>query len=338
MRNLSAAIIGRARSLACAVAVTAPILLYVSAAAAQADRLPVTIMQGPPYWTAATEAFFRFSTTEPLECRLDSHRDPRARWEACADPHTIAGPLAEGRHVLDVRPIGDPEAGASWAWRIDVAPPTIPALLEPETFWQRERNVAVSWSATDGYSGVGGYTVRYDEWAPSGGVRVATPWLTESKVTGATFIARGGRTYCFDATARDRAGNTAPGWSARRCFALPLDDRAFERRGRWVRRADAPDYFLDTYVETVQRGARLRREVVAKRIALLVTRCRGCGSVRVRWSGRVVKEIALGAARTRPSKLVAIASFPAAERGVLSVEVTSSGRPVRIDGLAVSAV
>jgi hypothetical protein len=339
MRNLRAAVIRRVRRLTYAVAVMVPILLSASAGTPAAAAPLATITHGPPYWTWARDASFRFSTTEPLECRLDAHRDPRARWEACADPHTVAGPLAEGRHVLEVRPRGgDPIAGDSWIWRIDVARPTIPAVLEPETFWQRDRNVTVSWSATDDYSGVGGYTVRYDEWASNGVARLATAWMTESKVTGATFIARGGRTYCFEATARDRAGNAAPGWSARRCFALPLDDRAFERKGRWVGRADAPDYFRDTYLESVQRGASLRRDVAAKRIALLVTKCPRCGSVAVRWRGRVVKEIALGAPRTRRSVLVTVARFPAAERGVLRVDVTSSGRPVRIDGLGVGSL
>lgn len=337
MQSLSAVVIRRVRRLVCAVAVTAPIVLSGSAGAA-VTALPVTITQGPPAWTAATDASFRFSTSEPLECRLDAHRDPRARWERCADPYTVAGPLADGRHVLDVRSSDDPPAGDSWTWRIDVAPPTIPVLLEPERFWQRDRNVTVSWGASDDASGIAGYTLRYDEWAPNGAARVAIPWTTDSKVTGATFIARNGRTTCVEATARDRAGNAASGWSAPRCFALPLDDRAFERKGRWVRRADAADYFGDTYLETAQRRASLRREVVAKRIVLLVTKCRRCGSVAVRWRGRLVKEISLRAARTRRSALVAIASFPAAERGVLRVDVTSSGRRVRIDGLGVSAL
>ena len=338
MRSLSAAITGGVRRLACAVAVTVLILLSVSAGAAAAATAAATITHGPSYWTAATNASFRFRTTEPLECRLDAHRDPSASWDPCADPHTVAGPLAEGRHVLEVRAAGDPAAADSWVWRIDVAPPVGPAVHDPETFWQRERNVTVSWGASDRLSGVGDYTVRYDEWAPSGLAYLAVPWITGSKATGATFVARPGRTYCFKATARDRAGNAAPGWSPPRCFALPLDDRAFVRKGRWLQRVDAPNYFLETYLETVQRGASLRRALVAKRIALLVTTCRGCGSVRVRWNGRVVKEIALGASRTRPSRLVAIARFPAAERGVLRVEVTSAGRPVRIDALGVSAV
>jgi hypothetical protein len=340
MRNLSAVLIGRVRRLlVCAAAVTAAILLYASAGAATAPAATVTITQGPPYWTAATDASFRFSTMDPLECRLDAHRDTLAGWAPCADPYTVTGPLADGRHVLEVRPTGDPAAADSWVWRVDVAPPTIPAVLEPETFWQRDRNTTVSWSATDDYSGVGDYTLRYDEWTSDGVAYLAVPWMTATKATGATFVARPGRTYCFEATARDRARNAAFGWSPRRCFALPLDDRAFERRGRWVRQADAPDYFFDTYVETVQRGASLRRQVVAKRIALLVTKCRGCGSVAVRWRGKVVREIALGAARTRPSTLVAVVTLPAAERGMLRVDVTSStGRPVRIDGLAVSAL
>jgi hypothetical protein len=318
------------------------ILLYASGAASAAAAQTVSVVGGPPPWTNRTTAAFRFSTTEPtsMECRLDAHRDPATPWQPCADGHAVPGPLAEGRHVLEVRSAGAPNAPAedSWVWRIDITPPTVPRLFEPDNLWQKERNVSLSWGASDVPSGIGDYSVWYDWWKAGGGGRADIRWVRRSTITGATFVATPGRTYCFEAMARDRAGNPAPRWSSRRCFALPLDDRALERHGRWTRRDNITPYFLDSYAQTKQRGAWARLEVVGKRFALVATKCPSCGSVVVRWRGRVVKRLSLRATAIRRNQLVPITSLARPRRGILRVDVTSAGRTVRIEGVGVSRV
>jgi hypothetical protein len=318
------------------------ILLYANGATSAAAADTVSVVSGPPSWTSRTTASFRFSTSAPtsVECRLDAQTDPAAPWQPCVDGHTIPGPLPEGRHVLEVRSAGTPDAPAedSWVWRIDVTPPTVPRIFEPNNLWQKERNVSLSWGASDVPSGVGDYSVRYDRWGASGGARADIGWVGRSTITGATFLASPGRTYCFEAMARDKAGNPAPRWSSRRCFALPLDDRALERHGRWTRRDNMPGHYLDTYVQTTQRGAWARVEVVGKRFALVATKCPSCGSVVVRWRGRVVKKLSLRATAFRRNQLVPITSLARPQSGTLRLDVTSAGKGVRIEGVGVSRV
>jgi hypothetical protein len=308
--------------------------------AAPAQTSTVRILAKPPTWTPQTSASFRFSSAG-VECRLDEHRDPLAPWKACEDdPHTVEG-LDEGRHRLEVRSAGgapDAEPEDRWAWTVDLTPPAVARIYEPDALWQLRRHVTVSWGASDDRSGIADYDVRYDDWAPGGSARADVRWVRRSKVTGAGFAARGGRTYCLQAIARDRAGNRAPGWSRRRCFALPLDDPALDRHGRWIRRTNRFGYFLDGYSETTQRGAWASRRVVARRIALVATMCPRCGSVAVRWRGRVVKRVRLRAASTRRRTLIPVTSFSGRRRGTVRVDVISAGRPVRVDGLGVSAV
>jgi hypothetical protein len=324
------------RSIVAAISVA-----VVAAGAADAAAAPAaTVVSGPGYWTAETSATFGLTLSEPasVECRLDRHRDASADWEPCLDGHTIVGPLAEGRHVLEARAVGATEAQDSWTWRVDVTAPTVPTVFEPDELWALDRRVSVSWGAFDSYSGVGAYSVGYHRWTAAGAVRTNVPWLTSTTATGATFPAQPGSTYCVRATATDRAKNPSPAWSPRRCFALPLDDQALLRRGKWASRANAPDYFLGTYIQSKQTGASARRKVVARRLVLIATRCPTCGSVTVRWRGNVLKTIDLVAPELRPSEVIPIVSFERRFEGTVRLDVVSAGKTVRIEGLGVSAV
>ena len=81
-------------------------------------------------------------------------------------------------------------------------------------------------------------------------------------------------------------------------------------------------------LQTVGKGAWARREVVARRLALVVTKCPRCGRIAVSWRGQPVRTIDLRAATTREGRVVPIASFPGRQRGTLRVDVLSSGKPV----------
>src|SRR5207342_1076017 len=146
------------------------------------------------------------------QCRLDFARNPSATWVSCADGYTISGPLGEGRHDLDVRPDSGGPPVDTWTWRVDVTPPSVPTMFEPDGLWQVTRFVTASWGASDTPSGlampsgIDSFSVRYDRWTTSGATR-RKPWLRQTKATGATFVGRTSRTYCLQAIARDRAGN-----------------------------------------------------------------------------------------------------------------------------------
>jgi hypothetical protein len=317
-----------------AVALALAVFLSVPAVA---PAQSVSIAAGPSPWTNATSASFRLTADEPteMECRL---RD-LGTWETCADGHTIDGPLAEGKYVLDVRAAngsGTPED--SWAWGVDLTPPAVARMHRTVGLWQSRRVVPLSWGATDALSGVGNVDVRYDTWNAAGDRRNNVAWLTDTKVSGAALVGGLGRTYCLSARSEDRARNLAVRWSRRRCVAVPLDDRALERKGAWKRRVGSPGYFLESFLGTRERGAWIRKSVAAKSLVLLATRCPRCGSVAIRWRGRVIDRVNLHARSSTRSARIPIASFPGLRRGTVRVEVTSSNELIRIDGLGVSAV
>ena len=306
-------------------------LLLPTAAEAQT----VSIQSGPRRWTNATTAAFvlRSDGNAAIECRVVP--EP---WEGCSEAHTVAGPLAQGRYELEARAADGPdEAEDSWTWRVDLTPPSVPTINEPERLWQPRRHVLVSWAAADDYSGPGAYDVRYDMWTARGGFLADAGWVTRTTTTGAPFPAISGRTYCLEATVRDRAGNAAGGWSGERCFAAPLDEAALARSRGWTRRTGRDGYHRGSFIQTRKLGAWARQEVVAKRLLLLATLCPRCGVVTVSWRGEVLKTIDLERRVTRRSALIPIASFANAERGWIRLEAGSAGEKVRIDGVGTSA-
>jgi hypothetical protein len=313
-----------------------PILVSALVPAVAAAQT-VSIQSGPPQWTNQTSASFRLAADDAtqIECRLDGI----GGWDSCSEEHTVPGPLGEGRHVLEARAAGgsgQPED--EWVWRVDLRPPTALTFLDPVGLWQTRRVVPVAWSASDASSGIGFYTLRYDMWSARGRSWTGIPWITRSKVTGAGFPGTPGRTYCVEGIAEDRAGNRSAGRSPSRCFAVPLDDGAFERNDEWKRKTGRDGFFRESFVQTRDQGAWARRRLVARRLILLATKCATCGSVTIRWRGRVVKTIDLERATTMRSARIPIAHFAQPRRGVLRLDVTSNGKLVRIDGLGVSAV
>ncbi|MFN8620307.1 MAG: hypothetical protein U0869_06135 [Chloroflexota bacterium] len=65
---------------------------------------------------------------------------------------------------------------------------------------------------------------------------------------------------------------------------------------------------------------------------LMVTRCPTCGSVKVLWNNVLEETIALTAKKTTKRAIVPLPVRPSAETGVLTIVVTTTGKPVLIDG------
>jgi hypothetical protein len=57
--------------------------------------------------------------------------------------------------------------------------------------------------------------------------------------------------------------------------------------------------------------------------------------VRIYLGGKVLKDIRLDAATKKNRAIIPIIDFDSVTRGKVTIEIRSSGRPVRIDGLAV---
>ena len=81
-----------------------------------------------------------------------------------------------------------------------------------------------------------------------------------------------------------------------------------------------------------------RSGVKAKSVALVVTKCKACGSVKVYWNGVYKKTITLTASSTKRKQVVSLLSFGSVTSGTLKLVVASSGKTVSIEGLGVSKV
>jgi hypothetical protein len=211
--------------------------------------------------------------------------------------------------------------------------PTAPSITGPTAAFRASNAFTVSWGgATDGDGAVASHDVRYRRAGLNGAFAAPVTWQTASAASSAPFTGVAGSTYCFSARATDDEGAVSA-WSAERCTTTPLDDRGLTATGGFVRRSQAGN-LANTFSDATRTGAALTRNgVKARQVAVVVQRCRGCGTVRVRLGTRTLGTINLSATATRKKQIVTF-NLPQARTGNLVVTVTSSRKPVRIDGIA----
>jgi hypothetical protein len=166
----------------------------------------------------------------------------------------------------------------------------------------------------------------------NGGFRA--PQSKENGRTQRTVTVAPGSTACFSATGTDNFGATSVE-SSQKCTAVPVNNVTFNHKG-WTKKR-AKGYFLNTFSIASKRGSTLvLKGVRAKRLALVATKCKGCGAVKVMRGSKVLKKVRLSAARWRKKQLIGIATFNKVTKGTIKIVVTSRGKPVRIEGLGVS--
>jgi hypothetical protein len=158
---------------------------------------------------------------------------------------------------------------------------------------------------------------RFGAWA------VSTP----STATRVTIRIAAGTTTCV----RIRGANRVVSKPA--CVTAPIAATALRASAGWTT-VRSPALYAGSARRAAARGASLQQVGVAARsLVLVATRCPGCGDVDVLWNGTRIAHVSLnGAARHRV--VIPIARFGAARRGTVQIRVSTSGRPVTIEGLA----
>lgn len=142
-------------------------------------------------------------------------------------------------------------------------------------------------------------------------------------------------THTFAVAATDGAGNQDP-TPATRTFTAPRDDRAMTRSKGWSKRTGS-GYLMDTYCTATSKGAKLTTKAAGVRtVALVVGKGKGYGTVKVMLGTKVLKKVSLASRKTKKRALVAIAAFPTARSGKISVVVVSSGKKVVVDGIGLA--
>jgi hypothetical protein len=210
------------------------------------------------------------------------------------------------------------------------------AMTAPTSFVLTTTPTRVAWKGTDTGSGVASYDVQTRRAPANSGFGV---WSVIGRRLLGTSVSVAspsrGTTACWSARTRDVAGNLS-GWSVARCATTPLDDRDLSASSGWTR-TTASGWFNRSFTSSSRYGATLTRTGLhTSRLVLLAYRCPSCGSVTVLLNGRVFKTLSL-ASSTAGRVQIALPRF-SLRTATVALRVATSGRLVRIDGLATSRV
>jgi hypothetical protein len=271
--------------------------------------------------------------------------DPAGTPDASKDAEETAGgttspPLADGAWYFHLRTVDN---AGNWSdtvhagpFLVDVTAPT-PVAVGGWALLQRfilTPAFSVSWSGGDAASGTSSYDVQYRSAGYKGVFGAPVLWQSAVTATSASFTGTPGSTYCFSARALDAVGNLST-WSAEKCTALPLNNTSLAHSSGWSK-VTARGYYLKSYSVSSRPGASLTRTgVVAKRIAVVVTKCATCGTLGVYWNGTLLKKLNLAASTTAKKQLITVAGWASPRSGAVKLVVLSSGRPVIVEGLGV---
>jgi hypothetical protein len=178
----------------------------------------------------------------------------------------------------------------------------------------------------------------WSEYAPfNGGFRTPRGWVGWTSSTSGTYTGSSGYSYCLQSRARDGAFNLS-GMGGWRCTAVPVDDRSLAASSGWTRYTSSHTY-LGTFTYSTRQGATLTLSGVEyKNLAIVVTRCNTCGTVDVLAGGTLLKRISTYYSGTAFQQILPVASRSSLSPATtITIRISSSGRPVYIDGLAVGA-
>jgi hypothetical protein len=241
-----------------------------------------------------------------------------------------------------VRAIPGGSSSSSFSWQPVPAPE--PAVVTPSSSvsgaassYAGSSAVLVRWTASDLVSPVVSTDVRYRRAdALGGGATSFRPWITASTARRATLDAVPGHRYCFSSRARNEAGAVS-GWSPEKCSVVPFDDRQLSATGAWAR-VSRDGFLRGTATRTSQKYAALTSAPgFVREVGVIASTGPNGGRVAVLVGGRRVGTISLVSATNRDRAFVMLPRLAERRYGPIRLVVLTSGRTVRIDGLAASA-
>ena len=142
-------------------------------------------------------------------------------------------------------------------------------------------------------------------------------------------------THTFEAAAIDRAGNqdTTP---VAATFTSPVNNKDLGHSKGWTK-AKVKGTFLKTASITKKRGAKVATKATGiTRIALVASKGKGFGTVKVMLGKKTLKKVSLAHKRNLKKKVIAIAKFATPVNGKVTVQVVSKGKKVVVEGLGIA--
>ena len=227
-------------------------------------------------------------------------------------------------------------AWRTYNWATNPAPYV--ALTAPTSLFQKAKAFVVSWFLGNQATVA---DIRYRKAPWNAGFGGFTPWQNQVPAGGASFSGSVGNTYCFSAQSYDDIpgpGLRPWGFGGERCAVVPLDDRNLTKSSGFSR-LNGSGFFLNTYSKATGSGQFLTRTGAhVKSAQVMVEKCPTCGSIKIYWNGSLKHTYSLRASRVLKKIYLSAVSFSSVQVGTLKIVVSSSGKPVIIDGLGISAV
>jgi hypothetical protein len=270
---------------------------------------------GKPTTTETTGATFECQLTGPGQA---------GGFSSCTSPKSYDN-LADGQYTFSVRAsdTADPKntdaTPATFTWNVVTTEPSTLITSGPKV-WALARKATFGLAISP--AGSATYSCSLD-----GAGRLCTG---SSATVGFT-----SGTHTFSAKGRDSLGNE-DSTPATRTFTMPVNNTDLKGRG-WTK-AKKKGHFLDSFSQTKKKGAVLKyRSSSIKRVALVVTKAKGYGTVKVYLGKHLLKKVSLAAKRTKKKQLVNVAGFSTARAGTISIKVVTAGKPVVIEGLGLAS-
>ena len=142
-------------------------------------------------------------------------------------------------------------------------------------------------------------------------------------------------THTFDAAATDKAGN-ADESPASHSFTMPVNNTDLKHSKGW-KKAKVKGTFLKTASTSKKKGAKLSTKATGvTRIALVASKGKGFGTVKVMLGKKTLKKVSLAQKRNVKKKVVPIARFSSPASGKVTVVVVSKGKKVVLEGLGIA--
>lgn len=239
-------------------------------------------------------------------------------------------------HSNDVHGSGSESNSSNAVVPDDGAPPVI-ALATPTASVSLTTRISAKWTARDP-SGILHYDTRTRVIPWNAASAPWANWLVATRASSAIYSSATGRTVCIDARATDNAGHTSA-FTTTRCTIVPLHSNQVSYSSGWAKVSSSAVYGGFAYQSKTHGNTMTRTGIVAKQISIVLTRCSACGTIEVRWNNKVVKTYNLANRTTLHEQVLTVAKFSSAQKGTLTVIVTSpNGKVVPIEGLAIGNV
>ena len=230
---------------------------------------------------------------------------------------------------------------------LTILPSTVPVIVPPTpgitalATYMTSRSFPLAFATGGGTYPARIFDLRYRRAAYNGTFQTVPTEIDGISASSFQFTGLAGSTYCFSVRSYDPYSHTTGAWTAETCTAVPLDDRSLTKSSGWLAKTDVTPsrYYNNTYAYTTTLNKYVTRTLVqARRIAIVATTCSTCGSIKVYWNSKLIKTVSLKTTATVYHKVILVATFSSVQKGTLKLVVSTSGKRIYLDGVAIRRV